>query len=86
MFDDETRPMTDQILEEMVEQGYDEDAVETARVEMKEKCNLTYANNLAKILVTTKLGKMVLDRDEELQQKVDLACECDKSHTKNLSE
>lgn len=66
MFDDPTRPMVDQLLEEMEKQGYSKSAIETARIQLKEKRDLNYATNLAKVLATINHGKDILDDDHAL--------------------
>ncbi len=66
MFDDPTRPMVDQLLEEMERQGYEKDAIETARVKLTEKYDLNYATKLAKVLATINYGKEILDDDHAL--------------------
>lgn len=53
--------MVDQLLEEMERQGYEKEAINTARKELTEKYNLNYANNLAKVLSTVKISKDIID-------------------------
>jgi len=61
MFDDKTRPMTDQILEEMIRLGYNEDEVDYARKMLKEKKDLNFAMNLAKLLATLESARIYFD-------------------------
>lgn len=61
MFDDKTKLMSDQILEEMVRHGYDKDAIEYARIQIKDKGDLKFAMNLVKTLARLEIGTQIFD-------------------------
>jgi hypothetical protein len=64
MFDGE-KPMTEQILDEMKKQGYDDKAIDYAR---KGEQDLDYAMGLVNVLTMKMIGETILgivDADEE---------------------
>ena len=62
MFDDKTKRMDDQLLEEMVRQGYGKEEIELARYELKENKNLKFAMNLAKTLSFLEASKIIFEK------------------------
>lgn len=69
MFNDPDKPVTEQILEEMKRQGYDDKSVEFARKKISPdgEQDLDYAMGLANVLAMKKIGEAVLQLvDEEI--------------------
>lgn len=71
MFNDKSRPITEQILEEMKNAGFDNDVIEYAKKEMLEKKNIDFAIGLAKHLALLKIGNSILKGIDEGKIKLD---------------
>jgi len=61
MFNDKTKPMTDQILESMKKHGYDEIAIKHAERKLKVEKDLNFAMGLANTLADIEISKKIFD-------------------------
>lgn len=63
MFDDKEKPMTEQILDEMKRQGYDDKAIDFARkkISPEGEQDIDYAMGLVNVLTMKMIGETILE-------------------------